>query len=226
MNEGPAPCPPLVHARYFHNHHSAMFGCRRNIEVSPLCQVEMAPSPAVLLWGAGCVGDDEQARVRPARGSAAGAIRAAARGRCLRLAGPVAPAGVPPVAGHTGGWCGKPGVQATGQAEQPAASGCSARAGAEFGPRALPRLRADACGREAGGTAWLSCVARNAARLDGGGRAVAGPACPPAPAAPAAAPARVRRRARADRWLRARLVRGPRPRRAPCWRLWTTRPAG
>ena len=41
--------------------------CKRNIEASPLCQVEMAPSPAVLPWEAGCGGcDDEQARVRPA----------------------------------------------------------------------------------------------------------------------------------------------------------------
>ena len=51
---------PLI----FHNFHSAIWLCKRNIEASPLSQVEMALFPAVLPREVGGGGrDDERAEV-------------------------------------------------------------------------------------------------------------------------------------------------------------------
>ena len=75
----------------------------------------------------------------------------------------------------------------------------------------LRRFWPDPGGGKAPREPCLLCVAGDAAQLDDRGRAVEGPQASPAPGPPAASSARVRRRARPDRWLAALLVREPRP---------------
>ena len=74
------------------------------------------------------------------------------------------------------------GVAPARQTEQPLLPGKLAYRGHQSDPRALLRLRPDACDREAGGTAWHSPWPRDDPAMDDGGRNLEGP--------PAAAQAR------------------------------------
>src|SRR5947209_13802395 len=157
------------------------------------------------------VGDDEQEGTRapggarrPRRGPDHGrAGRTADRGR--RASGVPALEGVPGERGRG------PGLAPARPSEQPPPPRRGARGRAGRDPRALRRLRADACRREAGRGPRPRARPRDGPALDGRGRAPgpargARPARPPAPPPP-----RSPGRAGAGRRPRAPLVRGPRP---------------
>src|SRR5438309_57560 len=94
--------------------------------------------------------------------------------------------------------------------EQPMLSAEFAGGGSWHHPRALCGLRADACGREACGTAWHPSWPRDDPAMDDGGRAVEGPPTAAAASASAALPSRLRWRIDPDRRLAALVVRDAR----------------
>src|SRR5205807_9301651 len=102
------------------------------------------------------------------------------------------------------------GVASTWQAKQPGLPGGSANGSDRHHPRALCGLRADACGREACGTAWHPSWPRDDPAMDDGGRAVEGPPTAAAASASAALPSRLRWRIDPDRRLAALVVRDAR----------------
>ncbi len=98
--------------------------CSRNIEMTPLCKIEVT-LPLVLgsremRHGGGV---DEQAGVRSARGAAGGAIRPAACCRCVRSDRLAATSGVSTAARHQTERCCEFAVDAPRQTQQPSAAG-------------------------------------------------------------------------------------------------------
>lgn len=102
-----------------------------------------------------------------------------------------------------------------GQARRAACQSADDRANAVRG------LRPDAGPREAGGAARARAVRRDAAPVDGGGRAPDDAAGAPEACPAATASTRVPRRARSNRRVPARLVRGPRSALHGARLLWT-----
>src|SRR5438309_6359280 len=94
--------------------------------------------------------------------------------------------------------------------EQPMLSAEFAGGGSWHHPRALCGLRADACGREACGTAWHPSWPRDDPAMDDGGRAVEGSSAADAACASAAASSGLHWRADPDRRLAPLVVRGTR----------------
>src|SRR3954470_14540809 len=175
------------------------------------CKIEA--SPWGLLIGASRVvpdggGADEQGGTLPGRYSRPRRPRRAAGGWGGLAARPEPAAGVPPAPTVPGRGCFRPRLAPARPAQQPAPAGRGARGRARGRARALRRLRPDPGGREAGRGPRPAAVARDAAAVDGRGRAGgaaqgsprAGPPAPPPPGPPG--------RAGADRRLPAPLVRG------------------
>ena len=192
------PCPVPT----YHKADSAAFTCSRNIEMTPLCKIEVTLPRFLGSREVRRGGVDEQAGVQSPCGVAARPIRRFADHGRLRADWAAASAGISSVARPQAGRCHEPAFQASGQTQQPSAAGGGSYSGPVACARAVHGLWPDLGGREAGGAAWLHDLARDLARLDDRRWAVAGPTARSTPGSRIAA------------------------RCARCWPSWTTRRAG
>ena len=119
--------------------------------------------------------------------------------------------GVPITQGLSDRWSHGLGVAPARQAQQPLLPSGAADRGAGADHSQLCRFRPDARLREARRAARHRSGCRDDPALDGHGGSLAGAPAEAPKGAPAALSARLRRRTRPDRRLRALLVRGSRP---------------
>src|SRR5215471_1696680 len=185
--------------------------CRRQIEKSPLAQKEMSLSTVLVgeFWADD--GDcDEPDGDRPDE-RVAGSSGGQSQGNGSRDVDGSRPAsGVPAGEGLPSARACSAGFAETGPAEQPLLPCGSTRYGDCDHPGAVPRLRTDAGGREAGGASRHLPSARDGSPMDDRSGSVEGSPCPFEAGASAALPARMFGRANPDRWIGALVVREPR----------------
>src|SRR4051794_21969392 len=131
---GPLANPPGV----FPNHRYRTFGCSRNIEMTPLCKVDVTlPEVRGALGVRDAGGVDEQAGIRSAGSSAGRSVWPSACRRRLRTARPEAAAGVS-VAGRfeTRGRS-QPGFETARSTEQQSSARGVSRSGVVAGARTI-----------------------------------------------------------------------------------------